>query len=283
MIASPGDVTEERNIIREVLAEWNDINADSKNTVLLPLGWETHSSPSMGDRPQAIINKQILEDADLLVGVFWTRIGTDTGLYSSGTIEEIEEHIATGKPAMLYFSSTPVSPDKVDPKQYEALGQFKESCKPRGLFESYSDSKDFREKFYRQLQLKLNQDDFFSSTIATNNSRGTPLNIGPSVPELSQEARNLLTEAVKSHNGDIRRLRMSGVLQILTNRKNLIPENTARARAAWEGALEELARLDFVEVSNTNRDYFRVTRKGYEMADLFKSEPVAASAPTPSN
>lgn len=80
MIASPGDVAAERNVIREVITEWNNVNADARRTVLLPVGWETHSVPEMGDRPQAIINKQILGGCDLLVGVFWTRLGTETGI-----------------------------------------------------------------------------------------------------------------------------------------------------------------------------------------------------------
>ena len=40
MIASPSDVTRERNIIRKVLYEWNAINSDSRKIVLLPVGWE---------------------------------------------------------------------------------------------------------------------------------------------------------------------------------------------------------------------------------------------------
>ena len=85
MIASPGDVSAERGIVRDLLYEWNVVHADSTQTVLLPIGWETHSVPEMGDRPQAIINKQILNDCDLLIGVFWTRIGTATGEFASGT------------------------------------------------------------------------------------------------------------------------------------------------------------------------------------------------------
>lgn len=60
MIASPGDVASERSIVREMLNEWNIINADSRKMILLPIDWETHSVPEMGDRPQSIINKQIL-------------------------------------------------------------------------------------------------------------------------------------------------------------------------------------------------------------------------------
>lgn len=38
MIASPGDVAEERKIIREVIHEWNDINANASKVVLSPIG-----------------------------------------------------------------------------------------------------------------------------------------------------------------------------------------------------------------------------------------------------
>ena len=50
--------------------EWNYINAQDRELVLIPVGWDTHSTPTMGDRPQAIINKDVLKDCDLLVAVF---------------------------------------------------------------------------------------------------------------------------------------------------------------------------------------------------------------------
>jgi len=61
VIASPGDVSHERRLIREVIDEWNAIHAEDRHIVLMPVGWETHSSPVMGDRPQAIINSQFIE------------------------------------------------------------------------------------------------------------------------------------------------------------------------------------------------------------------------------
>jgi hypothetical protein len=39
-----------------------------------------------------------------LIGVFWTRVGTPTGIAESGTLEEIERVAAEGKLVMLYFS-----------------------------------------------------------------------------------------------------------------------------------------------------------------------------------
>src|ERR1017187_7980774 len=155
MVASPADVSQERVIVRDVIAEWNAIHAYDRKTVLMPLGWETHATPEMGDRPQAIINGQLLKDSDLLVAMFWTRVGSPTGAAQSGTVEEIEEHIGAGKPAMIYFSSAPVRPDSIDNDQYSALQAFKESLRVRGLFEKYESLSEFRIKFARQLAQKV--------------------------------------------------------------------------------------------------------------------------------
>lgn len=132
MIASPGDVAQERKMIPEVIEEWNAVHSADKGIVLLPAAWETHSAPKMGDRAQAVINDQVLKDCDLLIGVFWTRIGTPTGEAASGTVEEIEEHIKAGKPAMLYFSSVPVVPDSIDQAQYSELQKLKRSANRKG-------------------------------------------------------------------------------------------------------------------------------------------------------
>ena len=103
VIASPGDVAQERLAAQRIVYEWNAIHSRDRAIVLQPVMWETHASPAMGDRAQGIINHQIIKDADLLVAIFWTRIGTPTGAAASGTVEEIEEHLKASKPAMIYF------------------------------------------------------------------------------------------------------------------------------------------------------------------------------------
>ena len=219
----------------------------------------------MGDRPQALINKQILHDCDLLVGVFWTRIGTATGEYASGTVEEIEEHIKTGRPTMLYFSSAPVLPDSVDADQYRRLKEFKLSCQSRGLYEPYGDVQDFRTKLYRQLQLKVNRDAYFR-TAAEPTGPPTILELEPR-PTLSKEAAFLLKECVADPAGQLLHLsHLSGyVLQV--RGKNLIEDNNERSRAIWTAALEELENDDLLAAVGSKRNIFKVTRKGYEIAD----------------
>ena len=100
MIASPGDVKEEREIVTKEVYRWNDAHALSRKLVLQPVKWETHSTPQLGVPPQDVLNEQILDDADILIGIFGTRVGTRTEKYISGTVEEIKRHVT----CLLYTS-----------------------------------------------------------------------------------------------------------------------------------------------------------------------------------
>lgn len=271
MIASPSDVIGARAVARKMLDEWNVVNADSRKVVLLPVAWDTHTSPAMGDRPQAIINKQILKDCDLLVGIFWTRVGSPTGDYPSGTIEEIEEHIKAGKPVMLYFSEEPVRMDSVDERQYSELRQFKESCKSRGLYETFSALGEFESKFYRQLQLKLNKDEHFRDIEVPDDEMVASIEHSPSVDEavrLSNEAQLLLKEASRDEDGTVLRIVTVEGLSVETNGKDLVDDGSlGRSRAKWESAVEELEESGLLVDRGHKREVFGLTQRGYEVAD----------------
>lgn len=268
MIASPGDVASERSIVRDVVYEWNAVHSKSRNIVLLPIGWESHSSPEMGSSPQEIINNQILDKCDLLVGVFWTRIGTQTTDYASGTVEEIEKHIKSEKPAMLYFSSQPVAMDTVDIEQIQELKKFKESCQSRSLYESYDSHADFKEKFYRHLQLKLNEHPLFKAI--SPESISEPVESSTQLPTLTKEARTLLKEASLDPHGNIIHARYIGGTDIQTNGKNLIGSNERREVARWEAALEELVNEDLIIERGQKGEIFEVTNLGYQFADMIE-------------
>jgi hypothetical protein len=155
LIASPGDVQEEREIMAEVIYEWNYVNSRERSIVLLPLRWETHASPEMGTGPQAVINRQVVIHCDMAVGTFWTRLGTPTSEAESGTAEEIARVGDAGKPVMLYFSRAKVDLETIDLDEYGRLKEFKKRSYPNGLIESYSSANDFREKFRRQLAIRI--------------------------------------------------------------------------------------------------------------------------------
>jgi hypothetical protein len=265
MIASPGDVASERAIVRDVVYEWNAVHSGVRKIVLLPVGWETHSSPEMGAPAQQIINRQVLSRCDLLVGVFWTRIGTPTERHLSGTVEEIEEYIASEKPVMLYFSSQPAAMDMVDLDQVQRLMEFKQSCQSRGLYEGYDSHGEFKDKFYRHLQLKVNEHPLFHVGDA-NQADTTIVESRTKIPDLSQEARVLLKEA--SQDGTILHARHLGGTAIQTNGKNLIPSNDRREVAKWEDALEQLRSYDLVVGRDHRGEVFEITSFGYQVADM---------------
>ncbi|WP_069791591.1 DUF4062 domain-containing protein (plasmid) [Cyanobacterium sp. IPPAS B-1200] len=151
LIASPGDVIEEREIIREEINRWNSMNTKSMKITLLPIGWETDATPDLRERGQAVINRQLVDNCDILIGIFWTRIGTPTPKAKSGTVEEIERALAEGKRCMVYFSDKPISPSTMNKEQSERLEEYKQDLKNTGLTSQYKDTHDFKEQVFRHI------------------------------------------------------------------------------------------------------------------------------------
>ncbi len=270
MIASPSDVPSERNIVREVVYEWNAVHSQLRKIVLLPVGWETHSSPEMGSRAQEILNEQILNKCDLLVGIFWTRIGTKTGEYISGTVEEIEKHVTSGKPAMLYFYGQPVEEGSVDEEQYSKLKEFRESCQKKGLYSTYDSHSDFKEKFYHHLQIKVNEHKMFTEAGEPTDVRTEIVRSDIRIPHLSDEAKILLKEASMDNHGTILHVRYLGGTDIQTNGKNLITKRDHRHVAKWEEALKELLNAHLIVARGYKGEIFEVSDMGYQIADMIE-------------
>src|SRR5216683_363056 len=144
LIASPSDLAEERAAVAATITEWNAQHAAAESVVLLPVAWETHATPATGVRPQGEINRQLVDDADILVGMFWTRMGAPTGVAESGTVEEIDRFVGAGKPAMLYFSRRPIDPGRIDPDQHGRVRVFEERMRKTavvGRFETVDELK----------------------------------------------------------------------------------------------------------------------------------------------
>jgi hypothetical protein len=150
-LAWPSDTETEREVLRSVIGRWNDLHAVELGVVLLPVGWETHTVPQLGESPQALINRQVLERCDLLIGVFWTRLGTPTETAPSGTVEEIRRFVAAGKWALVYFSNRPAAPELLDPDQLNALKQFREELQSQGLIDRYASFEELSAKAYAAL------------------------------------------------------------------------------------------------------------------------------------
>jgi hypothetical protein len=220
----------------------------------------------MGDRPQAIINKQLLQDADLLVAVFWARLGSPTGVAASGTIEEIEEHLKAGKPAMIYFSSVPVRRDSTEDDQYTALQEFKASLKSRGLYDAYETPAEFRTKLSRQLAQKI----IASFASGRDDAAMEAVDYLAPVPSIGPDARELLIEASSDPQGTVMNLQMMAGCAVQTNNRGFIESGNARSEARWRSAVDELERTGLLEDRGGDHELFFVTGEGYRVADLLK-------------
>lgn len=161
-IASPDDVQKEREIVRSVLARWNSINSESKKIVLLPVGWETHAAPETGRTAQEYINEEVLDKCDILIGIFWTKIGSPTKIAKSGTIEEIQRHLSERKMAMLYFSKKGI-PNDSDLEQVKMVRDFKNEIKSESLYGEYTDDRDLERILYNHLEIKMSEGKFRST------------------------------------------------------------------------------------------------------------------------
>jgi Domain of unknown function (DUF4062) len=259
MIASPSDVQQERQAARDLIHEWNDTNAQDQRIVLLPMGWESHSSPRMGDRPQAIINSQLLDHCDLLVAIFWTRLGTSTGEAASGTVEEITKHVAAGKTAMVYFSNAPVAPASINHEQYEAVQAYRKQCVPQGLYHEFSSLAQFRDDFRKHLALTI-QRDFHEY------GGGVILNlVTAQTTPLSKDAQDVLLECSRDQYGYIMWIASMDGFDIQTNNRNFVESGSPRSEARWKHAVNELESNGLL--NRLSESVLQITNDGYKMAD----------------
>lgn len=128
LIATPSDLTEERDVIERCILQWTTKNAHHDGIVLLPIRWENSYSPTMSAAPQDALNAQFAHHCDMVIGSFWTRMGTPTRDYEGGAEEEIDWYISNNKPTMIYFSDKLVAPSQLVHEQHEKLEAYKKKA-----------------------------------------------------------------------------------------------------------------------------------------------------------
>ena len=263
MIASPGDVAEERKAITEEILRWNDANTFARKLVLLPVKWETHSTPQHGDHPQAIINRQLLDDADIIVAVFGTRIGTPTQGYISGTVEEIKRHVAAGKTAKVYFSDVPVPPSSLDPEQYGQLQAFRKECQTTSLHATFGSVQQLRTDFRHHLDLELNQPRYLWL------SSPQPPTLD-SEEDLSPDSIRLIRAAASADGTLILQHTLDGY-GLSAGREEFM-EPTPRSAAKWRAVVNDLANRGFIEETAAESGVYQLSESGFKIADDVESK-----------
>lgn len=149
LISCPGDIQEEIEAINRTVQKFNDQFSDTLGISIRTRHWSKNSYPQSGGKPQVLLNEQFVKKCDAAVALFWTRFGTPTDEYGSGTEEEIEIMLEAGKQVFLYFSEKPISPSKMDSEGYKKVQALKR--KYNGIYFSYCTAEEFESSFYAHL------------------------------------------------------------------------------------------------------------------------------------
>jgi len=155
LIASPRDTSDLRDTVEQALHQWNGDRSEGAQVILLPRRWETSAVPEVtGSDGQTVINKQLVDSADVVIAIFNTTLGTETPRAASGTAEELGRAHAAGKPVHVYFSSMPLPRDH-DRKALAALDAFKEEIGNLSLYGSFDTPGSLREQVRRAIEFDV--------------------------------------------------------------------------------------------------------------------------------
>ena len=269
MIASPSDVAEERQLVRDAIYEWNAIHSKQFGVMLNPVGWENNDAPQMGNRPQEIINKSILNNSDILIGIFWTRLGSPTGEYVSGTVEEIYKHSENNKLASIYISKKSY-PDNIDLEQLQLLRDQTQIWLKEGLLDFYDNHSLFKQKIKDHLSLHIQHNKYIQTIVNELNSNDTPIETSTKQTiEPSDEMTQLIINAGEAES-EIQFI--SGIdctnLYAGDLKLNL---DTPRKIATWKSTLHELETLGLIQDEYDGK-LFSLTQQGWKAFDQLKAQ-----------
>lgn len=147
LVSAPSDLPEEDiRAAFEAVARWNVLYGRQQSATVVPTHWSHHSAAEHGTRPQESLNKQLVEDADVVIALFWHRLGSPTGEAESGTVEEIEEASAHGAYVGVLRCSRAIRPGDLDADQASRLEAFLDEVRRSSLILEYEGAVALRER-----------------------------------------------------------------------------------------------------------------------------------------
>lgn len=263
LIASPGDVDDEQNIVTEEIYRWNEAYAFSRKLILLPMKWEDADIVQNSAPSQAAIDRQAIELPDILIGIFGIRIETLPEDYIHVTVEEIKRHVGAGKTATVYFSDAPHQSSQIDAAEYYVLQTFKDECRAGGLSATYSNLEAFKASFRQHLVLELNKPRYRWLPEPAQSEKVAE-------PPLTAQARRVLIFAAQAQ-GVISTIPAVGGEVIHVGRER-VSDGTARTTAILREVFQDLRARDFIEPTGSRQGNYRVTASGYRAADKLMEE-----------
>lgn len=251
LISCPGDVQDDVKTIIQVFANVNKNIGEPNHIHLVTLFWKDDAVPAAGNSAQEIINRQLLQKADGVIALFWTRFGTPTDKYGSGTEEEIARAINDKKDVLLYCSDKPIVPNMMNDEQYQKVVNFKNRF--HGLFAPYCSRAELKTKLTNALTaliFKYAQVQIPDTDSAVNNEAGS---VQYSLAEFFDLGwylgRAKLEEPDEKENSSIRRVQFTSrvsMLLALGEKLNLLTKEELQMISSYRDKMMELGFKKYV-------------------------------------
>ncbi|MBO5499329.1 MAG: hypothetical protein J5990_08035 [Bacteroidales bacterium] len=271
MFGAPSDIKEEYEAFINIIHGWNNLHSERSGIVLQPIHWSTHSYPSTGRNGQKIINDEVVAKSDLLICVFGSKLGTETDTHSSGTVEEIDEHLKAGKDVMIYFKkSINIDPENFDINQLTKLKTFKSEMRDKCLYSEFTDAKDFQEQLFKSIQLYIN-DHWLSNSIEILDSPTT--NHSNSIVELSDFDFERLRAWTSVDNPQFFQVHFEGGSCIYgLGATNQYEVKTGKEKVEWDDFFERMLQYGFIDIEKYDRHghpIYRLKKAAYDYINSF--------------
>lgn len=155
VVASPGDVAKERDVVTATVAEFNPVIQQAGFEKHISVGrWETDVPAGFhADGPQKHVDQYLRPtDCDVFIGIFWRRFGERSVEGRSPTEHEIRAAVAAwqkeGKPKIcLFFRTDGEQPRNTrDSEQLTSVLAFKDEIRPLGIYVEYGAIEEFTRK-----------------------------------------------------------------------------------------------------------------------------------------
>jgi hypothetical protein len=153
------------------------------------------------------------------------------------------------------------------------LKTFKAWCAQRGIIEEFENVQDFKQRFFRHLQITLRDNPYLSKLLTTpqadiiqNAQNAEPL------PALSSEAIVLLIETARDKNGNVLSFRHMAGHTIQANSKTFGDSKDRRSMARWEHAIEQLVSNDLIVPRGHKGEVFEITEAGYQLSEKLEKQ-----------
>lgn len=161
MIASPSDVQAERSATEEVIRKYNAEVRFLKHQHRLETGrWELDAALGIADDAQDLIDKDVTDTADFVVGIFYTKLGTSSGKDASYTIGELKKCAEANKPVLILFNTADI-PRSANYKEVQKVDDFRQHPEKylgqSALYATYKGVGEFAEVFRNQITKVMNQ------------------------------------------------------------------------------------------------------------------------------